>query len=331
MFLVEPSSVSHDVVLMVLEKCGVTNPDQYASYVGLFESKDGAAIDGVLAPDERVCEAVQRWGAATGGGESAAKLVFMIRLFMPCLWGLQYKDRVAVQLSKPVALLSLEAHLEAADVRDESLVHIQYLQAVYHVVTGQYPTTSDQAVSLGTLHFLFKFGEYRPASHRAGFLGTRIVEFIPIKHLRTRSIEEWEQVLLDSLRNFAQSGGDLGNPQRRYMELIFRMSIYGCSFFRCTQRGARSLPENLIVGIHHQVRIWVRFGDFEKERERNYICTTVVCSNLYFYFHCRSYLCQFCLPLPLLLLLLLLFLLLLKMRTVPHIRASTCTTSLASC
>lgn len=180
----------------------------------------------------------------------------MIRLFMPCLWGLQFKDRVAVALGKPASLMSLEAYLEAASVRDEALLHLQYLQAVYHIVTGQYPTTTEEALTLGALHFNVKFGEYRPPSHRMGFLGARIVEFIPIKHLRQKELEDWEQSLYDTLRDAQQNGVGAGcsssGAERKYLDTVYRMVHYGCSFFRCFQRSTRSLPEQTILGIYNR-------------------------------------------------------------------------------
>lgn len=37
------------------------------------------------------------------------------------------------------------------------------------------------------------------------------------------------------------------------MEDVYKMPIYGCSFFRCNQKGAHSLPENIILGIQFDV------------------------------------------------------------------------------
>jgi len=271
MFLVEPTSLARELVVMVLEKFGVVDPDQLNTYFGLFESKDGASIGDMVNLEENIVDLVKKWpadpstsaaaasasaspsskDAADGAVASSAKLVFMVRLFMPCLWGLQYRDRVAVSLKVSEESLSLDQYIENAEMRDEALLHLQYLQAVYHVITGQYPTTEEQALMLGALHFIFKFGEYRPSSHKVGFLGLRIVEFIPIKHLRSKEFEEWEKALLDTLKEQSQLGSG-GSPQRRYMETIYRMPIYGCSFFRTAQRGAKNMPPNVIVGVHFQ-------------------------------------------------------------------------------
>lgn len=115
----------------------------------------------------------------------------MIRLYIPSLNGLQYVDVVARRLnlvtadtSDYTATMNLEKYLLNAEVIDPSLLHLQYIQAVYNVITGAYPTSEDQALTLGSLHFLLKFGEYKPNVHVPGFLENRIVEFIPIRLLK---------------------------------------------------------------------------------------------------------------------------------------------------
>lgn len=143
----------------------------------------------------------------------------------------------------------------------------------------------EQALELGAIQFLFKFGEYQVHSHKIGFLGNRIVEFIPIKHLRSvgTSINEWETNLLAKVQSFAEAAhvdNDYvlnektsstsqysnnsnkviyfrlnGHPitaEHKYMEIIFNMSnCYGFTFFKCTQRCSKTLPEQLYIGIHH--------------------------------------------------------------------------------
>ena len=135
-----------------------------------------------------------------------AKFLFMIRLYMPCLWGLQQKDVVAFRLNKPKSVVSLETYFDEAEVVDVNCLHLQFIQAVYHVITGRYPTTPEQALDLGAVHFIFKFGQFNPESHRVGFLGNRIVEFIPIKHLRGgASLTEWENNLLTRVQTYANT------------------------------------------------------------------------------------------------------------------------------
>ena len=173
-----PCNVAKDLIHTILDKFSVVDSATVVDYFGIFESLDGHNIGLSMNPEDKVVGQVKSWSS---GGNSkvteSAKLVFMIRLFMPCLWGLEHKDVVALRLDKPS--FSTELYLESASLRDEALIHLQYIQALYHIITSQYPTTEEQALTLGAYHFIFKFGNYKPDVHKAGFLGTRIVGKLP--------------------------------------------------------------------------------------------------------------------------------------------------------
>ena len=79
-------------------------------------------------------------------------------------------------------------------------------------------------------------------------------EFVPIKLLRLHDFDEWETRLLDHLKDFTSHDNKEKTVQRLYMEDIYKMTIYGSSFFRCNQKGAHNLPENIILGIQFDVR-----------------------------------------------------------------------------
>lgn len=215
-FLVEAASTSvKDVIQLCLDKFGVLDAAVVLPYFGLFESKNGGSIDGCLSMESTLQEVLQRW--VDEGVDKAAKFLFMIRLFMPCLWGLENRDEVAFRTDRAKSLLSTEAYLEEARLVDVNVLHLQFVQAVYNVITGRIPTKQDQALDLAAIHFLFKFGGYNAESHRAGFLGNRIVEFIPVKHLRSGlggvSVEEWESRLLTRVQAFhsAAANEKVGN------------------------------------------------------------------------------------------------------------------------
>lgn len=300
-FLVETGeTTTKDVVRMCLDKCGVDDAENVTPYFALFESKNGSTVDGLLPMDSKVANIVDRWAAE--GVDQTAKFLFMIRMFMPCIWGLQYKDVVAFRLHQPATTLSMESYLEAAETIDVNCLHLQFMQAVYLIITGKLPTKQEQALELAAIHFLSKFGGYNPTSHQPGFLGARIVEFIPIKHLRGGlggvTVEEWEAKLLAKVQEYAaaatdsagtdnqEHSGDNGDnghgasgagkqqvyfrrnngqpisPQRKYMESIYSMvPLYGCTFFRCSQRVTRVLPEVVQLGIHQH-----GLGVFDKSK-----------------------------------------------------------------
>ena len=85
------------------------------------------------------------------------------------VWGIEFRDFVARRLDKPVSFLSDEVYLESADVVNEELLRIQFIQAIYFVITGQYYTTEQQILKLSSFHFFYKFGAYKPQVHKRGF------------------------------------------------------------------------------------------------------------------------------------------------------------------
>ena len=88
--------------------------------------------------------------------------------------------------------------------------------------------------------------------HKLGFLGQRVVEFVPIKLLRQHDLDEWETRLLEHLKDFTAHDNKQKSVQRLYMEEAYKMGIYGCTFFRCNQKGAHNLPENVILGVQFE-------------------------------------------------------------------------------
>ena len=104
MFLLDDTVLVRDVVVMVVEKLGISdgNPLAVAPYFGIYECPDGSTIGNALAPESVLVETVQSWSSA------GFKLVFMIRLYMPTMWGIEYRDSVAQRLDKPISMLSDE-------------------------------------------------------------------------------------------------------------------------------------------------------------------------------------------------------------------------------
>jgi hypothetical protein len=161
---------------------------------------------------------------------------------------------------------------------------------------GYYPTTPDEALKLGAIHFNYKFGDYNDTIHKPGFFGARIVEFIPVKHLRTKPLDQWELSFIEAIKErdtMINNGGmfresafsasfhdnlnnenfDLGrsrsstlamveenpsnsNPQRQYMNIMYKMLYYGCTFFPCKMSvlinttTTRTIPQDPILAIH---------------------------------------------------------------------------------
>jgi hypothetical protein len=207
-FLVPGSTPIKDLVLQCVEKAGVQDAATVYPYYALFESRNGGSIDGNLPMDMKVGEVLQIWN--DNNVAKTAKFLFMIRLFLPSILGLQFRDVIAHQLGLYVSDLSITEYRENAQVIDNNALHLQFVQSVYNVITGRHPTTPAQALTLGGIHFILKFGRFQAEKHKVGFLNSRIFEFIPIKHLKSSSksnkdvsassTTEWEGKLLNEVQ-----------------------------------------------------------------------------------------------------------------------------------
>lgn len=283
MFLVENGATVRDLVLLILNKFEVINVEEVVGYFGLFESLNGQSIGDSRKLDDNVVDIVTGWSRSTATAN--AKFIFMVRLYEPCTFGIEHKDVLERRLGCKTPLTD-EAHRIQAETRDPGLIHLQYLQAVYSVITGQYPTSVELALKLGMLHFTYKFGSFNAASHKVGFLGARIVEFIPIKHLKSRPLEAWESALIEAVKahhtsyEAAQSDGavvekDDVRTQRQYLNEVFNLVQFGCTMFRCkvnsattTAATAKSIPLDCFLGIQS-----MGIHIFDKSSSRTLVAT----------------------------------------------------------
>lgn len=244
--LVDDTTTFRDVAMSMLSKLEVKDNEYKADYFGIFTAADGDSITAVNNKDDFVFPAVQAL-------PPAARLVFMIRLFMPSIRGIQTKERMAAILEKAVELVPDKYFFEAAPVVDENLLMLQYLQAVYYVITGTIPVDYDVALTLGAYYFLQKFGRMDRTLLKPGLIGGKIVEYIPIKHIKGKSTEVLETELLSRIESLSCTDGNDTAIMREYMTRIWGMENFSeYSFFRGLIHGHEHLPEKAILGINHK-------------------------------------------------------------------------------
>lgn len=116
---------------MAVEKLAIHQPKVVMPYFGLFESKNGSAIDSVLPMDSLVSEVIRGWMDAKC--EKTAKFLFMIRLYLPAINGLTHRDVLAHHLKADKETMTTAEYIASAVVDDVNALHLQFVQAVYHV------------------------------------------------------------------------------------------------------------------------------------------------------------------------------------------------------
>ena len=99
-------------------------------------------------------------------------------------------------------MISIEEHYSYGEIIDKSLIHLQYIQAVFNVITGNYAVSEELVLLLGAIHFLIKFGKYEEEYHEVGFLGEQIIEYIPFRLIKKgiKSLDQWEYELFQTVR-----------------------------------------------------------------------------------------------------------------------------------
>lgn len=151
---------------------------------------------------------------------------------------------------------------------DPKVIHMMFIQAVYNVITGIYPSNEKEAVSLAALQFQAKFGLHNSASHKPGFLKNLISEFVPAAHMDSdpkQTVEMWEQKIF-----YKHAFSTSTTPREGYLDLLKKRDYYGAVFFAVKQRFSRNIPKRIYMTISRKgimlfkVPAKVTDSDFEK-------------------------------------------------------------------
>ncbi|ORX52157.1 second domain of [Piromyces finnis] len=88
---------------------------------------------------------------------------------------------------------------------DEASIRLFYGEARQNVLTGRYPCTEDDVITLAALQMQTMYGDYDEGKHVIGFLSDSdsLTEFIPSYHYGSKSPEEWERLILDKYQTYS--------------------------------------------------------------------------------------------------------------------------------
>jgi len=270
-FLVAPNVTSEEFAYTVAAKLGFSKPEEDGYWFGFWESKDGNNLDRPLTKTDCPAEVAKAWAP-----DSPSKLVFMVRLFFEAF----------TQSSEP------------------AVQYWRYVQAVHSIVTSNYPVDNDLAVKLAALQFRSKFPDL--TEFDINFLGSRIVEYIPIDNFEHKRSDKWNeeigQVFADE--NIASLSDEEARTQ--YLELVDALDIYGNIMFTVTQNSHPSHNEKIKLGVSskgiqlfdkgsstpfytYDLKDLLRWGyvpnstfyvSIKSENGKNYIFATAVGSNI---------------------------------------------------
>lgn len=151
--------------------------------------------------------------------------------------------------------------------KDPKIVHMLFIQGVYNIISGTYPTQDKEAIALAALQFQARFGVHNPASHKPGFLTSTLVEYLPAVHIETggKTAQQWEEQLFHK-HAFSTST----TPRESYLALLAKRDYYGAALFAVKQKFDRTLPRKLYIAISRRGILLVRIperGDDEEGME----------------------------------------------------------------
>ena len=219
MLMVNYDVTAEEVCDMIAMRLGFKEPELASSYFSLFESVDGNIPRRALGRTECVKDVQQ----------GCAKIIYMMKLFMP------------------TALKMVES--------DPIMLHLQYIQALHSVITGTHFHNSIAiCVKLAALDFHLKYGPHNPKLHKIGFLTHRLYEFIPAHQLSLKEPLEWEEDIYAEHQLLLQR--DELNPKLEYVKICQSWDCNGCILFEVRQTCLRNHPPKVLVGINTN-GVWV--------------------------------------------------------------------------
>lgn len=115
---------------------------------------------------------------------------------------------------------------------DQGAINLFYIQAVYNVITSNYPSNKEIAVKLGGIQLQLTVGDQNPEIHKSGNLieSQSLKKYIPEHLLGTLKAEEWESNLFAEHLN--HKGKDNNSLKLMYLDLVREWPYYGSTFFK---------------------------------------------------------------------------------------------------
>eukprot|EP01133_Synstelium_polycarpum_P015918 gene15918-18922_t len=124
--------------------------------------------------------------------------------------------------STSVLPLAMETSIVAPEA-----IHLFYIQAVHHVVAGNYPCDEDIALKLASIQLQVSVGDSKP-EHQA-HLRESLETYIPAHLISKHKREEWEALVLP--QHILLRGSNPANLKKGYLETCQRWLYYGSTFF----------------------------------------------------------------------------------------------------
>ncbi|KAJ3049223.1 Talin-1 [Rhizophlyctis rosea] len=239
MVLVDDSSPTSQIVEIICEKIGISNPEEYS-----------------VMPEN---PALQVQGAAkTKGGKDLAagdesRWLNPERTLRE--QGLTEAD--AIILKKKFFFTD-----QNIDRNDPVQLNLMYNQAKEMIVSGKHPCTAEEGSQFAAIQMQIQYGNHEPDKHKMGFLSLQ--NFLPPEYRKTRDVEKRIYMEHSKLQGLTELNGKF-----RYVQLSRSLKTYGITFFLVHEphpkRKNKTVPVLLGVTKQSVVRMDVETKEMKEE------------------------------------------------------------------
>eukprot|EP01138_Halocafeteria_seosinensis_P008834 gb/GECG01009030.1/.p1 GENE.gb/GECG01009030.1/~~gb/GECG01009030.1/.p1 ORF type:complete len:420 (+),score=57.35 gb/GECG01009030.1/:1-1260(+) len=216
--LVDEWATAKSIIDQMMVKLNIQNSEVLGPCFSIHQVLDGVTIGRALRSDEPIIPIMQAWG-----NNKKARLVFRIQLFMESIM----------------------------DSDQNAIIYLLYIQSVYNVITGIYPCSMDDAVSLASLQVQYRYGNHDPNVHKAGYLTHQLKGLIPAPVLGHKAASQWEKEILE--RHNVLNEDARKKPKKLYSEILRTRDYFGCEFFpvyAMQKELKKHYPEHFFLGIN---------------------------------------------------------------------------------
>ena len=117
------------------------------------------------------------------------------------------------------------------DRSDPVQLHLFYSQARDAVLTGKYPLSREEAISLAAFQLQITDGDHNPVRHKKGYLA--LEQYVPPEWVKNKKAIEKD--IYNEHRKM--TGTTQLNAKFRYVQLIRNLKNFGMTFFSCREKG----------------------------------------------------------------------------------------------
>jgi len=237
---IDSNTTAADLRDKVIEKIELKEDDCFY----LFDKRDD--WERCLEPDDKPVDIMAQWERLEGKKREECMFLFKKKIFL--------KD-------------------DDREMEDLVAKDLNYKQALYSVVSSEYPCTLEDCIKLAGLQFQVTYGDHNPQFHVPKFLIPSLKDFVPKTLFNLKKPQEWENLILRQHESLI--GKDKETAKTEYLNIVKQWAYYGTTFFPPCKSVGNKLPvKTVIIGVNYEgIRLLKKNKDLISEHLFTEICS----------------------------------------------------------